>query len=68
MGLLENVKDLRSNAKVSVTLKDGTVLTGRYLEFTQAINNDPEIASIDVQIEQEIYELYEDEIDKIEAV
>ena len=68
MELLEKVKDLRNNTKVCVTLTDGTVLTGKYLEFTQAINNDPEIASIDLQIEQEIYELYEDEIDKIEIV
>ncbi len=68
MALLDNVKDIKTNSKIRVTLADGTVLTGKYLEYTKAINNDPEIDSIDLQVDQDIYELYEDEIAKIETV
>lgn len=68
MKLMDKVKDIKTNTKIRVTLKDGTVLTGRYLEFTKAINNDPQIDSIDLQVQQDIYEIYENEIKNIEMV
>lgn len=54
--------------KIRVTLVDGDILLGKCIEYTKAIENDPEIDSIDIQIKKEIYEIYENEIENIEVL
>lgn len=56
------------NKKIKVTLIDGDILVGKCIDYTKAIENDPEIDSIDLQVKKEIYEVYENEIKKIEVV
>lgn len=53
---------------VKITLGEDEFLIGKCVEFTKAIYNDPEIASIDVKVKKDIYEIYENEIKKIEIV
>ena len=62
MILLDEVKNIRAGAKISVMLLDGTVLTGEFETYTTAIDNDPAMASIDLKTIEGIYELYENEI------
>ena len=65
MILLDEVKNIRAGAKISVVLLDGTVLTGEFETYTSAIDNDPAMASIDLKTIEGIYELYENEIKTI---
>lgn len=52
--------------KVKIELKDGEIFLGKCIEYTKAIDNDPEIDSIDLQVNKKIYEIYENEIKNIE--
>lgn len=54
--------------KVKIVLKDGEIFKGKCIEFTKAIDNDPEIDSIDLQVDKKIYEIYENEIKDIEII
>nr|WP_300006266.1 hypothetical protein [Tissierella sp.] len=54
--------------QVKITLDEDEFIVGKCMEFTKAIYNDPEIASIDVKVKGDIYEIYENEIKKIEIV
>lgn len=54
--------------KVKITLEEDEVLQGKCVEFTKAIDNDPEIDSIDVKVKDKIYEIYENEIKSIEIL
>ena len=54
--------------KVNLTLKEGEVLRGKVIEYTRAIDNDPEIDSIDIEVKDKIYEIYENEIKSIEIL
>lgn len=54
--------------KVKIVLKDGETFQGKCIEFTKAIDNDPEVDSIDLQVDKKIYEIYENEIKDIEII
>ena len=54
--------------KVKITLEEDEVLMGKCVEFTKAIDNDPEIDSIDVKVKDKVYEIYENEIKSIEIL
>lgn len=54
--------------KIKVTLVEGDIIIGKCIDYTKAVNNDPEIDSIDLKIKKDIYELYENEIESIEIV
>lgn len=53
--------------KVKITLEEDEVIIGKCIEFTNAKYNDPEIDSIDIEVEDRVYEIYENEIKKIEV-
>ena len=53
---------------IKVTLLDDDTLTGKCMDYTKAIENDPEIDSIDLKVKKEIYEIYENEIKSIEII
>lgn len=53
--------------KVKITLEEDEVIIGKCIEFTNAKYNDPEIDSIDIEVEDKLYEIYENEIKKIEV-
>ena len=63
---LKKIDGLSTSTKLKVVLTDGTTLTGFYDCYTSAIDNDPQIASIDLRVLDDIYELYENEIKRIE--
>lgn len=54
--------------KVKITLEEDEVLQGKCVEFTKAIDNDPEIDSIDIKVKDKIYEIYGNEIKSIEIL
>lgn len=54
--------------KIKITLVDKEIFEGKCLEYTKAIENDPEIDSIDVKIDGKVYEIYENEIKNIEVI
>ncbi len=54
--------------KIKITLNDGQILVGDCIEYTNAIENDPEVDSIDIKIKKDIYEIYVDEIKEIEII
>lgn len=54
--------------KIKITLNDGQILIGQCIEYTNEIENDPEIDSIDVKIKKDIYEIYKNEIKEIEII
>jgi len=54
--------------KVKVTLLEGDIIIGKCIDYTKAIDNDPEVDSIDLKIKKDIYELYENEIESIEII
>lgn len=59
-----------SEKKIRVTCKDGKIFEGINEYFTQALDNEPEVASICIQEEGCSYltELTEPEIEKIEVI
>lgn len=54
--------------KVKITLEEDEVVQGKCVEFTKAIDNDPEIDSIDIKVKDKVYEIYENEIKSIEIL
>lgn len=53
---------------IKVTCLSGNTFQGKCTDYTQAIDNEPEIASIGVDTESSSYELYENEIKNIEII
>ena len=54
---------------VKVTFLDGTFpVTGKCISYTQALDNEPEIASIDVESGGMLFGLYENDIKDIEIL
>lgn len=51
-----------------ILIEDEEVLMGKCVEYTKAIDNDPEIDSIDIKVKDKVYEIYENEIRNIEVV
>lgn len=54
--------------RIRVTLKEGDILEGKCVEYISAIENDPEIDSIDLKVGKDIYEIFKDEIKLIELL
>ncbi|MDU4953471.1 MAG: hypothetical protein SO128_13170 [Clostridium cadaveris] len=59
---------LNNELRLKVTSIDGTVVTGPYGGFTQALDNEPEIASISITKQGYGIEIYENEIKSIEVI
>lgn len=54
---------------VKVTCINGTIVKGFYSIYTQALDNDPEIASITIERDNgSLIEIYENEIQNIEEL
>lgn len=54
--------------EIIVVCKSGRIFTGRCIDYTQALDNEPEIDSIGLNVSGVIYELYENEIKSIEII
>lgn len=54
--------------RIRITLKEGDIIEGKCVEYVSAIENDPEIDSIDLKIGKDIYEIFENEIKHIEIL
>jgi len=54
--------------KVKVTCSDGQIILGHCRYFTQAIDNEPEIASITIDNSLGLTEIYQNEIMTIEVI
>lgn len=64
---LEMAKNTGKNIKV--TLLDGQIIIGFCRGFTQAIDNEPEIAEIDIELENgHLTGAFQDEIESIEVI
>ena len=64
---LEMAKNAGKNIKV--TLLDGQIIIGFCRGFTQAIDNEPEIAEIDIELENgQLAGAFLDEIESIEVL
>lgn len=74
LNLVEELKKIAKNNKLNNNLKLKVICTndktiqGIYNGYTQALDNDPEIASISVKTNEFSYELNEDEIKSIEVI
>lgn len=54
--------------RIKVIFIDGQIMEGKCTDFTQALDNEPEIDSIGVNVDGISYELYENEIKSIEVL
>ncbi len=64
---LEMAKTAGKNVKA--TLLNGQIITGFCRGFTQAIDNEPEIAEIDIELENgQLTGAFQDEIESIEVL
>lgn len=54
--------------KIRVNCLSGEVFEGKCTDFTQALDNEPEIDSIGLESAGLNYELYENEIESIEII
>ncbi|HAT4125223.1 TPA: hypothetical protein I9Z60_001575 [Clostridium perfringens] len=59
---------LDNNLKLKIKTVDGNIIIGPYEGFTQALDNEPEIASIELKRDGYNIELYENEIKFIEVI
>ena len=65
---LREIKELNNNIRLKIICNDGEIITGYYRGYTSAINNEPEIAQLDVLTTDNKYiGLYENEIKAIEV-
>lgn len=53
---------------IKVTCNDGQIIEGKCDEYTQALDNEPEIASISIARTDYGIEIYENEIKSIEVI
>ena len=74
MYLLKEMKKINSKYKLNSGLKlkiiciDGQIVEGLYGGYTQAVDNDPEIASISIKNNNHYIEIDENEIKSIEVI
>ena len=74
MELLKEMKKINSKYKLNSELKlkiiciDGQIIEGSYGGYTQALDNDPEIASISIKKNNQYIEIDENEIKSIEVM
>lgn len=61
-------KELNNKLILKITCVDGQIIQGPYDGYTQALDNEPEIASIYIKKDGYSIELYENEIKSIEAI
>ncbi|MFT8313184.1 MAG: hypothetical protein ABF633_02895 [Clostridium sp.] len=54
--------------RIRVRCLSGKVFEGKCTDFTQALDNEPEIDSIGLETDKLSYELYENEIESIEVI
>ncbi|WP_392486756.1 hypothetical protein ACER0A_002175 [Haloimpatiens sp. FM7315] len=54
--------------KIKVICLNGKILKGKCTDFTQALDNEPEVDSIGLNVNQTNYELYENEIKSVEVI
>ena len=59
---------LNENLNLKLVGNDGEVFEGPYSGFTQALDNEPEIASIEIKMNGHILSLDENEIRSIEVI
>lgn len=59
---------LNSELNLKIITVDGKIITGPYGGFTQALDNEPEIASICISKVDYGIEVYENEIKSIEVI
>ena len=59
---------LNSELNLKIVTIDGEVITGSYGGFTQALDNEPEVASICISKIGYGIEIYENEIKSIEVI
>lgn len=68
---LSAIKGLDNTSMLRVECTDNIIIEGKYYGFTQALDNDPEIAQLDIlSNDGKVFGLYETEIlniSKIEA-
>lgn len=67
---LQKIKNLSDKTKLRVVCEDRIIIEGEYRGYTSALNNEPEIAQLDVFSEQTntLYGLLETEIISIEEI
>lgn len=53
---------------IKVNCLSGNIFEGECTDYTQALDNEPEVASIGLTTKDESYELYENEIKSIEII
>lgn len=54
--------------EIKVTCLNGKIFNGKCTDFTQALDNEPEIDSIGLNVNGISYELYENEIKSVEVI
>lgn len=54
--------------EIKVTCLNGKIFSGKCTDFTQALDNEPEVDSIGLKVNDISYELYENEIKSIEVI
>lgn len=54
--------------EIKVTCKSGRIFKGKCIDYTQSLDNEPEIDSIGLNVNGISYELYENEIKSIEII
>jgi hypothetical protein len=75
MDLVEKLQSINDKGKLNkdtlfkIICNDGQIVTGNYAGFTQALDNEPEIAQIDVYNKNgTLIGVYENEIKSIEVI
>lgn len=56
------------NKTIRVIFIDGEVLSGKCEGYTQALDNEPEVASIDIRVDDILTEIMENEIESVEIL
>ncbi|GAB6170076.1 hypothetical protein JCM1393_25360 [Clostridium carnis] len=54
--------------EIEVICVEGEIIKGKCTDFTQALDNEPEVDSIGVEVGNLSYELYQNEIESIKEV
>lgn len=53
---------------VSITTNDGQILKGIVVDYTSALDNEPDFASITIRIGEALIEVFENEIETIKEL
>lgn len=67
---LKKIKNLNSKTKLRIVCNGGIIIEGEYRGYTSALNNEPEIAQVDIYSDENnmLYGLSEDEIISIATI